>query len=118
MFRLVLIYITLFLSSTIHGFVPPTSIQWKLQPSLNFQFSSDSIAEEGSQVGGQERQQNSPFQLLAQKRTKQKKVVVEESSSKEVDWGKIAGLFLFPGNPYAWFVYFFTFIIVYGTFFS
>jgi hypothetical protein len=61
--------------------------------------------------------------LQAQKEKKkssnnQKQSVIEKSSTKEVDWGKIAGLFLFPGNPYAWFVYFFTFIIVYGTFFS
>jgi hypothetical protein len=35
---------------------------------------------------------------------------------EEIDWGKIAALFLFPGNPYAWFVYFFAFIIACGSF--
>ena len=39
-----------------------------------------------------------------------------EPTQQEIDWGKIAGLFLFPGNPYAWFVYFFAFIIIAGTF--
>ena len=39
-----------------------------------------------------------------------------EPLKKEIDWGKIAGLFLFPGNPYAWFVYFFAFIIIAGSF--
>ena len=34
---------------------------------------------------------------------------------EKLDWGKIAGLFLFPGNPYAWFVYFFAFIIIAGS---
>ena len=35
---------------------------------------------------------------------------------EKIDWGKIAGLMLFPGNPYAWFVYFFAFIIISGSF--
>jgi hypothetical protein len=45
-----------------------------------------------------------------------KKGASAEPEKKEIDWGKIAGLFLFPGNPYAWFVYFFAFIIIAGSF--
>ncbi|KAI2510103.1 hypothetical protein MHU86_4270 [Fragilaria crotonensis] len=45
-----------------------------------------------------------------------KKAAKAEPEKKEIDWAKIAGLFLFPGNPYAWFVYFFAFIIIAGSF--
>lgn len=45
-----------------------------------------------------------------------KKGAKAEPEKKEIDWVKIAGLFLFPGNPYAWFVYFFAFIIIAGSF--
>lgn len=33
----------------------------------------------------------------------------------ELDYGMIVGMFFNPLNPYSWFVYLFSFIIIYGT---
>ena len=38
-----------------------------------------------------------------------------DQSKSSVDWGNVLYLLLFPGNPYSWFVYAFSFIIIYGT---
>jgi hypothetical protein len=43
-----------------------------------------------------------------------KKDVDQPKSS--VDWGNVLYLLLYPGNPYSWFFYAFTFIFLYGTF--
>ena len=43
-----------------------------------------------------------------------KKETPDSTATESLDWGKILGLFVNPLNPYAWFVYFFAFIIGYG----
>ena len=43
-----------------------------------------------------------------------KKEPQNNEGTNEVDWGKVAGMFVNPLNPYAWFVYFFVGINVYG----
>jgi hypothetical protein len=50
--------------------------------------------------------------LAAKKGPATKKSV--ESVKPSVDWGNILYLLLWPGNPYSWFFYAFSFIIIYG----
>ncbi len=45
-----------------------------------------------------------------------KKEPMSNEGTNQVDWGKIAGMFVNPLNPYAWFVYFFVGINVFGYF--